>query len=326
MIPWSRLVEIVGSHQKFLLVCHIRPDCDALGSELGMAAILRQLGKDVLMVNDFGVPPNLTFLDPGKTVRQLGKDVSPAEIEACEVIIVLDTTAWIQLGKMADVLRASQAVKVVIDHHVSEDDLGAILLKNPESDSTGRLVVEAADALGVPLTPEIAEPVFAAVATDTGWFRFASTTSETYRLAARLVEAGARPDLLFKQLYEDDSFARLQLIGRTLGRAQTELDGRLIYSWLELTDFDSTGAVASDSEDLINMLLTVGGTEVAVIFVEQRSGGFKISFRSRSDVDCTHLAEQFHGGGHKRAAGALVKEPLERAKAVVLDAVRAAMR
>lgn len=326
MIPWPKFVEIIQSHQRFLLVCHVRPDCDALGSEIAMAAILEKLGKDVWLVNDFAVPPNLTFLDHQGKVRQLGKDLSPEQLDDREVIIVLDTTAWIQLGKMADVLRATRAIKLVLDHHVSEDDLGATLFKNSDAEATGRLVVEAADALGVPLTPDIAEPAFAALATDTGWFRFQSTTGETYRLAARLVDAGAAPFRLFKQLYEEDSLGRLKLVGRTLARVQTELGGRLIYTWIEQADFQATGALPSDSEDLINMTLTVEGTEVAVILVEQPSGALKISFRSRSDVDCSRLAEQFDGGGHKRAAGATLPGPLDVARARILDAVRAAMQ
>jgi phosphoesterase RecJ-like protein len=239
---------------------------------------------------------------------------------------VLDTSAWSQLGRMADVVRASRAVKLVLDHHLSQDDLGATLLKNTESESTGRLVVEAADALNVPLTAEMAELIFAAEATDTGWFRFSSTSAESYRLAARLVEAGAVPDRLYKQLYEHDSLARLQLIGRTLARTHTELDGRLIYTWIELSDFAATGAAASDTEDIVNLALTVSGVEVAVILVEQRGGTLKLSLRSRSEVDCSRLAEQFAGGGHKRAAGATLQGPLPVALQRILDAVRGVMR
>ncbi len=326
MINWPRFVEIICSHQRFLLVCHVRPDCDALGSELAMAAILQARGKDVLMVNDFAIPPTLTFLDPQHKVKQLGKDVSAEQLADREVIIVLDTSAWLQLGKMAEVIRGSKAIKVVVDHHVSSDDLGAEFFKNTEAEATGRLVVEAADALGVPLATRIAGPAFAALATDTGWFRFASASADTFRLAARLVEAGARPDVLYKQLYERDTIGRLRLIGRTLARTRTELDGRLIYTWVEWSDFDAAGALPSDTEDIINMTLTVGGSEVAVIFVQQASGQFKVSFRSRSDVDCSKLAEQFQGGGHKRAAGATVDGPLESAQSRVLQAVREAMR
>jgi phosphoesterase RecJ-like protein len=326
MINWPRFREIVCTHQRFLLICHVRPDCDAMGSELAMAGILEALGKDVLMVNDFAIPPTLTFLDPQHRVKQLGKDLSAEQLADREVIVVLDTSAWIQLGKMADVIRQSRAIKVVLDHHVSGDDLGAEFFKNTSAEATGRLVIEAADALGVALTPEIAAHAFAALATDTGWFRFASTSADTLRLAGRLVDAGAKPDFLYKQLYECDSLGRLKLIGTTLACARTELNGRLIHTWVERSDFEASGALPSDTEDIINMTLTVGGTEMAVILVEQASGQFKLSLRSRSDVDCSKLAEQFRGGGHKRAAGATVDGPLEVAQARVLEAVRAAMK
>ncbi len=243
LIAWSRFVEIVRSHQRFLLVCHVRPDCDALGSEMAMTGILEKLGKDVLPANDFAIPPTLTFLDPQKKVKQLGKDVTPQQLADREMIIVLDTTAWVQLGKMADVIRQSKAIKTVLDHHVSADDLGAELFKNTSAEATGRLVIEAADALGVELTPEIAEAAFAALATDTGWFRFSSTTAGTLRLAGRLVDAGAKPDVLYKRLYEHDSLARLQLIGRTLARTRAELGGRLVHTWIECGDFAATGAL-----------------------------------------------------------------------------------
>jgi bifunctional oligoribonuclease and PAP phosphatase NrnA len=324
-IAWPRFVEIVRANRRFLLICHVRPDCDALGSELAMAEILEHLGKDVLPVNDFAIPPTLTFLDPGGKVKQFGKDVTSEHLADREVIMVLDTSAWIQLGKMADVVRQSKAIKTVLDHHVSGDDLGAEFFKNTSAEATGRLVIEAADALGVPLTPRIAEPAFAALATDTGWFRFSSTTADTLRLAGRLVDAGAKPDLLYKHLYEHDSLARVQLIGRTLARSRAELGGRLIHTWIERGDFEATGALASDTEDIVNMTLTVSGTEVAVILVEQASGQFKLSLRSRSDVDCAKLAETFQGGGHKKAAGATLDGPLEAAQARVLEVVRAAM-
>ncbi|MBN2475764.1 MAG: DHH family phosphoesterase [Pirellulales bacterium] len=326
MPDWSRFVDVVRSHQRFLLTSHVRPDCDALGSELAMAAILESLGKEVLVVNAFATPPDAEFLDPQRRIKQLGVDVTSEQLDDYEVLIVLDTTAWAQLGTMGDVIRSTKAVKVVLDHHVSGDDLGAELFKNTGAEATGRLVVEAADELGVALTPEIAQYAFAALATDTGWFRFSSTTSETLRLAARLVDAGALPADLYRQLYEEDTLARLHLLGRAMARTQTELDGRLIHTYIERADFEAAAAHPSDSEDMINMTLAVGGTEAAVIFVEQVTGGFKISFRSRNELDCSLLARQFGGGGHKKAAGAFLDEPLRSAQARVLDAVRAAMQ
>lgn len=326
MTNWPGFVELVRRYKRFVLTTHIRPDCDALGSTMAMTYILESLGKDVLICNAFAVPRNLQFIDPQKKIKQLGVDIQPEQLKDREAWMILDTSAWAQLGPMSDVIRAFPGVKMVLDHHVSGDDLGAIEFKDTDAEATGRLVIDAADQLGVAVTPEIARAAFAAVATDTGWFRFSSTTSNTMRLIARLIDAGAKPDKLYNDLYENDSIGRLRLIGRTLSRAQTEFDGRLIYTYIDLEDFRITGAVASDSEDIINMTLGVNGTQMAVIFVEQQTGGFKISLRSRCQIDCAKLAEKFGGGGHKKAAGLFVNEPLETAQQKVLDVVRAAIR
>ncbi len=218
-INWSHFVQLVKSHQRFLLTSHLRPDCDALGSELGMAGVLESLGKYALIVNAQKTSPNLQFIDPLGKIKTLGQDVQPADLQSIDAIIVLDTSAWIQLGAMADIVRSSTAAKIVIDHHVSEDDLGAESFKDAQAEATGRLVLEAAEALGVKLTPQIAAPLFAAIATDTGWFRFASTTGHTYRVAGKLVDAGARPNEIYNSLYEQDTLARLQLRGRILASA-----------------------------------------------------------------------------------------------------------
>ena len=326
-IDWPRFVTLVNSHDRFLLTSHVRPDCDALGSELGMAGVLESLGKTVQIVNAQKTPPNLAFIDPTSRFKTLGVDVEPHDLDGFEVLMVLDTSAWAQLGTMAEVVRATKAHKLILDHHVGEDDMGAELFKNPQAEATGRLVLEAAHHLGVALTPQIATPLFAAIATDTGWFRFGSTSPITMRAAAELIEAGAVPSAIFAQLYERDTLARLQLRGRILARTQTELGGRLAHTAALREDFEATGALPSDTEDVINMTLAIADTEVAVILVEQPGGGFKLSFRSRTpSFDCNEMARHFGGGGHKAAAGASINMPWPEAQSKVLDAVRAAMR
>lgn len=324
-IDWSRFVGHVRRHRRFLLTTHIRPDCDALGSTLAMAALLEHLGKEVTIVTAFDVPQTFRFLDPQGRFKRYGRDVALADLAGIEALVVLDTSAWAQLGEMGEVIRNLPAVKLVLDHHVTSDDLGAEVFRDMQAEATGRLVFEAAGHLGVPLTPEIATCLFAAVATDTGWFRFGSASSRTYRLASTLIEAGAVPARLYQALYENDSAGRLRLMGRAMARVQLECNGRLIHTYLSLTDFAECGAVPSDSEDIINLTLSVGGTEVAVMLVEQPGGGFKVSFRSRSAVDCSAIAAQFGGGGHRAAAGAFLAEPLSSAQRKVLDAVRRAM-
>jgi len=325
-IDWPKFVEIVRQHRTFLLTSHIRPDCDALGSELGMAGVLDALGKEVLIVNGQPTPPNLAFIDPQRRILALGHDLTAGQLPQTEVLMILDTSAWAQLGPMADVVRSSAARKIVVDHHVSEDDLQALAFKDPQVEATGRLVLEAAHQLDVPLTPPIAVPLFAAIATDTGWFRFSSTRATTYRAAAELIDAGVRPDEVFAQLYERDTIGRVRLRGLILSRVQAEREGRLVHSYVVKDDYALAGALPSDTEDVINMTLAIEGTQVAVITIEQPLGGCKVSLRSRCELDCSRIAEQFGGGGHKAAAGAFLNEPPDVAAAKVLDAVRAGMR
>ena len=325
-INWPRFTELIRSHQRFLLTSHVRPDCDALGSELGMAHVLEALGKDVRIVNGQATPPNIAFIDPAKRIGVIHQTVKPKDLDDREVLLVLDTSAWAQLGPMSEVVKATKAKKMILDHHLSSDDLGAEAFKNVQAEATGRLVIEAADHLGVTLTEKMATPLYAAIATDTGWYRFPSSTSETYRFAARLIDAGAKPSAIYNALYEQDTLGRMKLRGIILARIIAELDGRLAYTHVLLEDFQKTGSLPSDTEDAINMLLAIAGTQFAVIFVQLSADSYKISFRSRCQVDCSKLAEQFAGGGHKAAAGATITGSLADVQSRVLDAVRLAMR
>ncbi len=324
-IDWEAFGAIIHAHQRFVLTSHIRPDCDALGSELGMAHVLEALGKDVRIVNGQAAPPNIAFIDPTRRIRVLGADLQAADLQDREVLMVLDTSAWEQLGSMAEVVRRTSAKKMVLDHHVSEDDLGAENFKDRTAEATGRLVVEAADHLQVSLTKDMATPLFAALATDTGWFRFGSVSAETYRIAGRLVEAGAQPHAIYAELYEQDTLGRVLLRGVVLSRLQLELNGRLVHTYVRCDDYTATQSLPTDTEDAINLAFTVAGTEVAVILVEKPSGGFKISLRSRGAMDCSQVASHFGGGGHRAAAGASIDAPFAIAQEQVLQRVRTAM-
>ena len=325
-IDWAGFKEIVEANQEFLLISHIRPDCDALGSELGMAGVLEACGKNVRIVNGQATPENLKFIDPNKKIKAINEDVQPGELDDVEVAIVLDTSAWAQIGPMSDWFRETKATKVVVDHHRGEDDLGAELFKDVTSPATGCLVIEAADALGVEITEEIATPVFAAIATDTGWFRFDSVSSDTYEIAGRMIDAGASPSKIYGDLYERDTVGRIRLRGTVLARVKTECEGRLVHTFIRAEDFSNTGALSSDTEDLINLTLGIAGTEFAVIFVEHQPNGFKLSFRSRCKIDCSEMASRFNGGGHKAAAGAFIEGEFEDVRNKVLSEVREAVK
>jgi phosphoesterase RecJ-like protein len=286
-----------------------------------MAEILRAVGKKVRIVNAHRTPTALQFLDPAGNIEVLGDDVEAENVSA-DCIMILDTSAWAQLGDMGDVIRTSMADKIVLDHHVGEDDLGATMYKDYQAEATGHLVVQAADALGVPLTRAAAMPLFAAIATDTGWFRFGSVTAETYRVIARLVDVGVVPSEVYGDLYERDTLGRLKLRGLILSRTTSELDGDLMHTYVQREDFAVVGAEPSDTEDVVNATLSVSGAKAAIIFVGQLRGGFKLSFRSRCHLDCNEVARQFGGGGHKAAAGAFQEGTLEEVQDRVLSVVR----
>jgi phosphoesterase RecJ-like protein len=323
-IDWRPFLKLVNESRTFVLTSHMRPDCDAIGSERALAHALRSLGKDVRIVNGDAVPPHIAFIDPENEVKVLGRDVTADSLD-CDVLGVLDTSAWGQLGPMADVVRRTSARKIVIDHHLSEDDLGATFFKDGTSESTGRLILQAIDALGARLTQDMAISLFTAIATDTGWFRFASVTEATLTAAARLVKAGAQPNAIFSALYEQNSLGRLRLQARILSNVESHLGGRLLTTAITQDDLRAAGAEPTDTEDVINRLLAVAGVEVALLFLELGPMETKVSLRSRSTVDVRAIAERFGGGGHRAAAGVRYPASLAKAEPAVRAAVDAAM-
>jgi len=325
-LDWGAVLDVIHAAGTVVLTSHVRPDCDALGSELGMLGILEAIGKSVRIVNAQATPASLRWIDPRGRIESLAGGVDPAALAATDLFIVLDTSAWAQLGAMGEVIRAHRDRVLVVDHHVSEDDLSNRWFKDPTAEATARIVVEIGMRLKVPLTEPIATPLYAGLSTDTGGFRFPSTSAETFRIAARLVEAGASPPMVYRELFEQDSIGRLHLVGRTLAGAAVSHDGRVITSVVRLADLREAGAQPSDTEDLVNLTLAVKGTALAVILIEQPDGRVKVSFRSRSHVDASTLAATFGGGGHRAAAGTILAGPFDDAFAKVAAAVDAAWR
>ncbi|MEN1681958.1 MAG: DHHA1 domain-containing protein [Planctomycetota bacterium] len=325
MLDYAPLIQLAQENETFVLTSHTRADCDAVGSELGLLLALQAMGKTARIVNADAPPPHIAFIDPDHRVEVLGEGVTVADVHAADVHLVLDTSAWGQLGDMAEVIRDSPAKKLVLDHHASGDDLGAVMLKDTAAEATGRLVLDAIEALGVPLTAAMATPLFAAIATDTGWFRFSSVTEETYRAAAKLVAAGVNPGELFALLFERNSAARVRLHGRVMEGVQLAMGGRVAYSAVDKPDFAATGAILTDTEDVVNRLLSIAGVEVAALLAWMDDGVTKVSLRSRGDFVVRDVTEEFGGGGHAKAAGVRIKKPVDEALAMVLASIERRM-
>lgn len=325
-IDWEPLRPILDAHQRFVISSHVRPDADAIGSEIGLARILQALGKQTTIINYSPTPPNLAFLDPGHEVRQLGVTATADDIQAAQVHFIVDTSSWIQLNDVGKVMKTAGSLKVVIDHHVSSDDLGATVFKDVQCEATGSLIYDLAQFLGVQLPSDAASALFTAIATDTGWFRFSAVTSQTLRRIAHLMELGAVPAQIYRELYEQSTLARQHLVGRALSRMTLDCGGQLAYLSIPWSDFVETGAVSSDTEDLVNECLTVTGTRGAFIAIEMQSRQVKVSFRSRTEaLNVAAIAEQFGGGGHRQAAGATLPGPLPDAVAKARGAMAAVL-
>lgn len=326
MLAWSKLEVLIGEAERVMLTTHVRPDGDALGSELAMADLLTQRGKEVQIFNSSPTPARYKFFDPdGSRVQFQTDGVGLPTIEP-DLIIVLDTGTWSQLAGLADYVRQSSAKKVVIDHHCSQDDLGALQLVETRAAACGMLVYEAFQQIkNVELTEHSAEALFVAIATDTGWMRHSSTHPIVLETLGHLVAAGAKPHRVFQELYETNSIGRMRLLAKLLEGMEVSLGGRLIWSTISQQQIRDAGAHPMDTEDFINHLMTVAGVESALVFIEQEKGGVKVSFRTRGTLDCATLAENFGGGGHKPAAGAFVNLPLEQAVPKVVAATEAAM-
>jgi phosphoesterase RecJ-like protein len=322
-LDWQPLVDLVHARQKFLLTTHIRPDGDALGSMLALGEALRRLGKDVRMVVASSVAPRYRFLEPYGRVEHF--EPPGDEYGSADAVVVLDTGAWGQLGSFGPFLQTLPAAKVVIDHHVTQDDLGAVRLVDTTAEATGRLVREAVGALGLPLSETMATLLFVALAMDTGWFRHSNTRAPTMALGAELLAAGVRPELLYDELFEQNTLPRTKLMGLVLDRLETAYQGQVAYSEIRKADYEATGAVPSDTEDLVNLTRSLRGVEVGLFFMEQPRGGVKVSLRARSRVDVARIAGQFGGGGHRLAAGVTLTGTLEEARARVLEAIGAAL-
>ncbi len=324
-LDWSPFVDLVRRHRRFVLTTHVRPDGDGLGSMLALADVLEAPphNKTVRLTVASVLPPRYDFLDPARRVRRFE---SPGDVyRDAEAAIVLDTGTWNQLGEFGTFLRSLPAQKLVIDHHLTQDDLGAVRLVDTTAEATGRLVFEAIAALGGPVPASAAHALFVALAMDTGWFRHNNTTPATFTLASELVRAGARPTEAYECLFEQNTLGRMKLTGLVLSRLQVTHNGRVAHTEIRRDDYASTGATPQDSEDLVNYTRGLAGVEVGLFFMEQPRGGVKISFRSRQHIDVALLAERFGGGGHRLASGAILDTSLDEARRRVLAAVGAAL-
>src|SRR5918912_2109273 len=311
----AAVVEAVRSHDRFVLTTHENPDGDALGSLLATKLALEQLGKAAVMafVSEAPLPGEYSFMELEDLRRGWPEDVAE------RVLVALDCANESRIADPEILGRVPLSLDV--DHHHDNTRFGRINLIVPGASSTGEVLRDVFRELGVELTPEIAEPLYIALVTDTGRFQYTNTTPKALRLAAELVEAGADVHRVFQGVYESVEFAKLKLLARALERAEVYDGGRLVISYLLRSDFTDLSVAEAFSEGIIDYLRAVEGADMAALIREPpRSDGptRRVSLRASVDeLDVSAIARKAGGGGHRQAAGFSSEAPIEEITAFV---------
>ncbi|GAB4274242.1 MAG: bifunctional oligoribonuclease/PAP phosphatase NrnA [Coriobacteriia bacterium] len=311
---------LVGRAAKALLgasrvaICaHQDPDGDAVGSSLGMRAVLDAMGVESLVLSAGDeMPATYAFLEGFDEVRP----ASSVRDEAFDVFVALDTTDVERLGDGAGV--ASQAdILVNLDHHPDNAGFGDVAIVDPSAAAVGLMIWEMLTALGVTPGPRIATPLYVALMTDTGRFGHSNTDARALLAATQMVRAGADPAGLADAVYRSRSHAAMALAGRVLSRIQHLNGGKVALSWLDSSDMEELGATSADTEDLVDWVRMEAGPQIAIL-AKVSGGRTRLSMRSRDDFDVGETARRLGGGGHRVAAGATVDGGLDDALRQVL--------
>jgi len=353
---FQKAVELIGKSNKVLITTHTRPDGDGCGCIAALSETLTTLGKNVkiLLLSElpawyeflFEQKPEFTAEHAKHAEKQLDIKIKNSAVSAnsavkhSDLIIIVDTDTYNQLPELDKYLKQPDKPILVIDHHVTSpsrlgveprpgDNLGDVRLIDNSVAATALIVFDLLKYAGWPITKKIAEALFVAVATDTGWFQFDNTDSRTLKVCAELIDAGVNPSKMYRQLYQNTSPQQFSLMVAMLNTLELHLGGRFAMQHLTQEDFKKAGAKYSDTENLIDVCRKISGVEAAALFVEQTNGQIKVSLRSwqlaprpaGGFVDVCKIAKKFEGGGHKMAAGAHLPGPLENAKKLIYDAV-----
>ena len=307
MLNFKPLNKIIAKNNSFLITTHVNPDADAIGSEIALSIFLRRLNKEVRIINHSETPYFLKFLDNKKVIEKYDESQHSSIIANCDVIITLDLNALSRTVSMEENIRKSKALKVCIDHHTDPEDFTEYLFIDPDLSSTGEILFDfIKESSEENLNYDLALPIYAAILTDTGSFRFDRTTPRLHRITAELLEAGVNPQWVYREIYEQGKQSRIRLLGRALNSIKLNETGELAYMKILNIDLNETGADEADVDGFVNYCLSIKGVKLGILFFEM-DDEVKISFRSAGNIPVNKLAAEFNGGGHINASGARVE-------------------
>jgi phosphoesterase RecJ-like protein len=303
MTDFNKLKKIVLDNNSFLITSHVNPDADAIGSEVAFYHLLKKLGKQAFIINHSSTPYNLEFFNKGNIINKFDETVHKNIFGEVDVLVALDFNRANRIVSMEKLFRESNKTKICIDHHQDPEKFVDESFIDVNACATGQIIFEFIKSTNiVPLDYDIAYPIYAAIMTDTGSFRFDRTTSEVHIIISELLKLGINPEEVYDKIYDQSKFSKIKLLGRALESIQLKAENRLGYMILTQKDFKEFGAVESDTENFVNYNLSIENVVLGILFIEL-SNGFKVSFRSKGNIPVNKLAAEFGGGGHTNAAG-----------------------
>ena len=310
-----RILNTLLNGHSFLVTSHARPDGDSLGSQLALAGTLRQLGKQVRIINSDPAPALYGFLPDLSTI-----EIAASVEDPFDAVVVLECSTLSRSG----VAGLEGRLVINIDHHAGNANYGAINWLDESACACAEMVVELIEALGARLTPALATHAYVAILTDTGSFRHANITARTFEICRRIAETGIDPAGVAAQVFSNGSLGRLRLTGMLLDRMQLEHDDRIAVLTMNDTMLAEAGCDPDDLEGVVNLPLAARDVR-AVIFLKETEAGLRVSLRSKDAVDVRQVAVSFGGGGHRNASGFTVEHPTPETRGRVIAGVATAL-
>lgn len=308
MIDFKKLTDIITTNQSFLITTHVNPDADAIGSEIAFHKLLGLLGKKSKIINHSSTPYNLKFLDADNVIEKYDEFTHRPLFISSDALVALDFNRADRLVSMQRGFSESKQLKICIDHHQDPEDFVDYQFIDTDYAATGHILFDfISKAKIINISKDIAAPLYAAIMTDTGSFRFERTTSNLHRLVAELLDTGIDPTEIYDQLYDESKLSKIKLLGRCLNSLELIASNSIGYMILNQKDFKELNALESDTENFVNFIISVEGVKLGMLFIELQNG-FKVSFRSKGRIPVNKLAGVFGGGGHINAAGARFRD------------------
>ena len=293
----SQVVELIENKQVFAITTHVRPDGDGIGSSLGLCWLLRSLGKEAEVVLRDKIPGSYRKLPGADEVLQVSE--INGKYDAVFVIECSDITR-------PGIKNLENQTVVNIDHHATSEHFGTVNWIDSTASAVGEMIYNLTKAIGGRVSKEIAECVYLALVTDTGSFHFPNTTERTLKVASELVKAGVKPSEISEAVYNSYSWSRIELMRQVIDTVKRTENGRVAWMRQSLEMEEKAGATDGDNNGFVNMPLTARDVEAVVYMREVQPGAYRVSLRSKGDINVARVAEKFGGGGHKNAAGCRV--------------------